>query len=167
MRYTLREAAVVAERRGIKIGLEPHQQYSKTVAGLDRIYGLVDSPAIGINFDTGNSYLGGEDPVAWLRHVKDRLVHVHAKDISVQHVRRRAGQGDRHAGGLRLRRRRDRLGPRDRGLPLRTVRPGVERRVRHGGAGQAERGVPAEAAIVKRALAAPPSGVVRVPRDGV
>ncbi len=84
MRYTLREAANLAERRAVKIGLEPHQQYSKTVAGLDRIYNLVESPAIGINFDTGNSYLGGEDPVGWLRHVKDRLVHVHAKDISVQ-----------------------------------------------------------------------------------
>jgi sugar phosphate isomerase/epimerase len=44
----------------------------------------VDSPAIGINFDTGNSYLGGEDPVAWLQHVRDRLVHVHAKDISLE-----------------------------------------------------------------------------------
>jgi sugar phosphate isomerase/epimerase len=83
MRYVLREAADVAEGRGILIGLEPHQQYSKTPAGLDRIYELVDSPVIGINFDTGNSYLSGEDPIAWLEHVKDRLVHLHAKDISV------------------------------------------------------------------------------------
>ncbi len=84
MRYSLHEAAATAEPRGIKIGLEPHQQYSKTPAGLDRICALVDSPAIGVNFDTGNSYLGGEDPIAWLRLVKDRLVHVHAKDISLQ-----------------------------------------------------------------------------------
>ncbi len=84
MRYVLREAAAAAEPRGIRIGLEPHQQYSKTPAGLDRIYRLVDSPAIGINFDTGNSYLAGEDPVAWLQHVRDRLVHLHAKDISVE-----------------------------------------------------------------------------------
>ncbi len=83
MKYVLQEAAAVAEPRGILIGLEPHQQYSKTPAGLDRIYGLVESPAIGINFDTGNSYLAGEDPVAWLEHVRDRLVHLHAKDISV------------------------------------------------------------------------------------
>lgn len=83
MRYTLHEAAAAAEPRGILIGIEPHQQYSKTPAGLDRIQGLVDSPAVGINFDTGNSYLGGEDPIAWLRRVRDRLVHLHAKDISV------------------------------------------------------------------------------------
>jgi sugar phosphate isomerase/epimerase len=84
MRYVLREAANVAEPRGIKIGLECHQQYSKTPAGLDKIYALVDSPAIGINFDTGNSYLSGQDPIAWLDHVVGRLVHVHAKDISVK-----------------------------------------------------------------------------------
>jgi sugar phosphate isomerase/epimerase len=84
MRYTLAEAAAVAEPRGIMIGLEPHQQYSKHPDGLDRIYGLVDSPAIGINFDTGNSYLCGHDPIEWLERVKDRLVHVHAKDISIQ-----------------------------------------------------------------------------------
>jgi len=84
MRYTLQEAAAVAEPRGILIGLEPHQQYSKSRAGLDRIFALVRSPAIGINFDTGNSYLAGEDPYAWLEHVKDRLVHLHAKDISLR-----------------------------------------------------------------------------------
>jgi len=84
MRYTLQEAALVAEPRGILIGLEPHQQYSKTPAGLDRIQALVKSDVIGINFDTGNSYLGGEDPLAWLDHVLGRLVHLHAKDISIQ-----------------------------------------------------------------------------------
>ncbi len=84
MRYVLKEAAAVAEARGIFIGLEPHQQYSQHPEGLDKIYELVDSEAIGINFDTGNSYLSGHDPIEWLKRVKDRLVHLHAKDISVQ-----------------------------------------------------------------------------------
>lgn len=84
MRYVLKEAAAAAEPRGILIGIEPHQQYSKTPDGLDRIQGLVKSKAIGINFDTGNSFLGGEDPYVWLERVRDRLVHVHGKDISVK-----------------------------------------------------------------------------------
>jgi len=92
MRYVLKEAAAVAEPRGILIGLEPHQQYSKTPDGLDRIYNLVDSPAIGINFDTGNSYLAGHDPVEWLKRVRNRLVHVHAKDISVEQSERERGK---------------------------------------------------------------------------
>jgi len=83
MRYVLQEAAAVAESRGILIGIEPHQQYSKTPDGLDRIHALVDSATIGINFDTGNSYIAGEDPYPWLDRVKDRLVHLHGKDISV------------------------------------------------------------------------------------
>jgi sugar phosphate isomerase/epimerase len=84
MRYTLLEASKVAEPRGILIGLEPHQQYSKHPDGLDLIYKLVKSPAIGINFDTGNSYLCGHDPYQWLSRVVGRLVHLHAKDISVE-----------------------------------------------------------------------------------
>ena len=85
IKYTLQEAAFVAERRGVKIGLEPHAQYSRHPDGLDRIYGLVKSPAIGINFDTGNAYLCGHDVYAWLERVAARLVHLHAKDISVAH----------------------------------------------------------------------------------
>lgn len=85
MRYTLMEAVKVAEPRGILIGLECHQQYSKTPEGLDRIYKLVKSPVIGINFDTGNSYLAGQDPYKWLNRITSRLVHLHAKDISIEH----------------------------------------------------------------------------------
>ena len=84
MRYVLKEVAAVAEPRGILIGIEPHQQYSQTPEGLDRIQKLVRSPWIGINFDTGNSYLAGQDPIKWLRHVRTRLVHLHAKDISIE-----------------------------------------------------------------------------------
>ena len=84
MKYTLTEANLVAARHKINIGIEPHQQYSKTPDGLDSIYNLVKSPNIGINFDTGNSYLaGGSDVYEWLEHVSDRLVHLHAKDISI------------------------------------------------------------------------------------
>ncbi|HSR19408.1 MAG TPA: sugar phosphate isomerase/epimerase [Anaerolineales bacterium] len=85
MTYTLKEASMVAERYGIKIGLEPHQQYSKSQEGLDSIHNLVKSSAIGINYDTGNSFLAGTtDTYEWLAHVNDRLVHLHAKDISFQ-----------------------------------------------------------------------------------
>ncbi|HEV2211033.1 MAG TPA: sugar phosphate isomerase/epimerase [Verrucomicrobiae bacterium] len=84
MRYTLMEAAKVAEPRGILIGLECHQQYSRRPEGLDRIQKLVKSSSLGINFDTGNAFICGQDPYAWLRRVARRLVHLHAKDISVQ-----------------------------------------------------------------------------------
>lgn len=92
MRYTLMEAAKVAEPRGLLIGLECHQQYSRTPSGLNRIVRLVRSPAIGINFDTGNSYLAGEDPYRWLKRTVPHLVHLHAKDISLQHSEAERGK---------------------------------------------------------------------------
>lgn len=91
MRYTLQEAVKVAEPRKVAIGLECHQQYSRTPDGLDRIHKLVKSPVVGINYDTGNAFLCGQDPYRWLRRVVKRLVHFHAKDISVQ-------QGDTERG---------------------------------------------------------------------
>jgi sugar phosphate isomerase/epimerase len=92
MRYTLTKAARAAERRGIAIGLECHQIYSQKPDGLDRISRLVHSPAIGINLDTGNSYLAGQDPYAWLERVRDRLVHLHAKDISIEQSKDERGK---------------------------------------------------------------------------
>jgi sugar phosphate isomerase/epimerase len=84
MKYTLTLGARAAEKRNMKIGIEPHQQYTKSPAGLEKICKLVDSPTIGVNFDMGNSYLAGEDPYEWLEKVRDRLIHLHAKDISIQ-----------------------------------------------------------------------------------
>lgn len=92
IKYTLQEAAFVAERRGVKIGLECHAQYSKTPDGLDELFGLVKSPAIGINLDTGNAYLCGQDVYAWLERVASRLVHLHAKDISDDHSKSERGK---------------------------------------------------------------------------
>ena len=84
MKYVLKEASLLAEARGIKIGIEPHQQYSVKPDLYDKIMDLAGSDAIGANFDTGNSYLGGQDPYLWLEKIKHRLVHLHAKDISVE-----------------------------------------------------------------------------------
>lgn len=92
MKYTLARAMPVAERRRVYIGIEPHQSISCTTSGLLRIAELVDSPFLRINYDTGNAYLGGEDPYRGLRAVSHLLVHVHAKDISIQHSESERGK---------------------------------------------------------------------------
>jgi sugar phosphate isomerase/epimerase len=84
MKYVLKEASFGAESRNIKIGIEPHQQYTVKPELYDKIIALAGSPSVGANFDTGNSYLAGQDPYIWLDKVKGKLVHLHAKDISVQ-----------------------------------------------------------------------------------
>ena len=92
MRYTLKTVLRTAERHGIYVGIEPHQSISRTTAGLLRIATLVDSPMLRVNYDTGNAYLGGEDPYAGLEAVVDLVVHVHAKDISIQHAEAEKGK---------------------------------------------------------------------------
>jgi sugar phosphate isomerase/epimerase len=84
MKYTLTTVLRTAERYGIFVGIEPHQSISKTTRGLLRIATLVDSPFLRVNYDTGNAYLGGEDPYDGLAAVAHLIVHVHAKDISIR-----------------------------------------------------------------------------------
>ena len=92
MRYTLTRADQVARRHGVDICIEPHGVYTKTAAGLRRIVELVPSERIGVNWDTGNSYLAGqEDPYEALESVSELVRHVHAKDISMEHAERERG----------------------------------------------------------------------------
>lgn len=92
MKYTLTSVLRVAERYGIVIGIEPHQSISKTTEGLLRIATLVDSPLLRVNYDTGNAYLGGEDPYRGLNAVMTRLAHLHAKDITIKHAEAERGK---------------------------------------------------------------------------
>ena len=93
MRYTLTKAAFAAGRHGVYVCIEPHGVYTKTAEGLLRIVGLVPSPWIQVNWDTGNAYLAGiEDPYESLERCADRVFHVHAKDISMEHSERERGK---------------------------------------------------------------------------
>jgi sugar phosphate isomerase/epimerase len=92
MKYTLTSVLRVAERYQILVGIEPHQSISRTTAGLLRIATLVDSPMLRVNYDTGNAYLAGVDPYEGLRAVQHLLVHVHAKDIAIQHSEAERGK---------------------------------------------------------------------------
>jgi len=85
MRYSLKRANQVAQRHNVFICIEPHGVYTKTSEGLLRIVNLVPSPNIAVNWDTGNAYLAGvEDPYEALERVRDYVLHVHAKDISME-----------------------------------------------------------------------------------
>ena len=92
MRYTLQKADLVARRHNVDVCIEPHGIYTKTADGLLKIVDLVPSARIAVNWDTGNSYLAGiEDPYDGLEKVRDRVRHVHAKDISFEHAERERG----------------------------------------------------------------------------
>jgi sugar phosphate isomerase/epimerase len=84
MRYVLEAATDVAEDRDVMLALETHGEYTSTPEKLERTISLVRGKEIGINFDTGNAFLSGNDPYTWLESIIGRVVHVHAKDISAQ-----------------------------------------------------------------------------------
>lgn len=93
MRYSLTRAAQVCARHRKYLCIEPHGIYTQTSAGLMKIVNLVQSPWIQVNWDTGNSYLAGvEDPYEGLEAVRERVFHIHAKDISMEHSEREKGK---------------------------------------------------------------------------
>ncbi len=49
---------------------------------MERMLAFVDSPYLRMNMDTGNTYIAGQDPVAFLQKFKHKVSHVHVKDVS-------------------------------------------------------------------------------------
>jgi sugar phosphate isomerase/epimerase len=72
----------VAEAYEIKINIEVHGYFTTKPDFLARMLEFVDSPLLGLNFDTGNSFIAGQDPVAFCERFKDKINHVHIKDVS-------------------------------------------------------------------------------------
>jgi sugar phosphate isomerase/epimerase len=46
------------------------------------ILNLYDSPCFGMNMDTGNTFIAGRDPVAWVEQFIGKINHIHIKDVS-------------------------------------------------------------------------------------
>jgi sugar phosphate isomerase/epimerase len=92
MRYTLKEAALAAQRRGIELAIENCGAFTATPERLEEVFALVEMPNVSISLDTGNAYLSENDPVEWLRAVAPRLRHMHAKDIPVEEGKRLRGK---------------------------------------------------------------------------
>lgn len=84
MKINLHAIAETCAENGVYLGVEQHGPYTAKIKSLTRILELVESPWIRVNYDCGNTYLAGEDPYAMLEAVVDKVVHVHAKDISRQ-----------------------------------------------------------------------------------
>lgn len=78
---SLEETVRYAQERGVLMTIELHNPLTTNKTYLERLLARFSPQELGINFDTGNSFLAGNDPVAFLDGLVDRVVHVHAKDI--------------------------------------------------------------------------------------
>jgi len=67
---------------GVRILLEPHGPITDSIKGIQDVMDRLGNPdALGVNLDTGNSWLGGADPVEMAKVFKDKIHHIHWKDL--------------------------------------------------------------------------------------
>ncbi len=71
-----------AERYQITINIEVHGYFTTNPGLLERMLHFVQSPYFGLNFDTGNSFIAGQDPVVFCKRFLSHIKHVHIKDVS-------------------------------------------------------------------------------------
>ena len=71
-----------AERYKMIIDIEPHGYFTTKPEYMEIMLAFVDSPYLRMNMDTGNTFIAGQDPVAFLNKFKNKVSHVHVKDVS-------------------------------------------------------------------------------------
>jgi len=64
------------------VTIEVHGYFTTKPEFLERMLAFVDSPFLRLNFDTGNSFIAGQDPVEFCKRFRDKVAHVHIKDVS-------------------------------------------------------------------------------------
>lgn len=82
MRKIYRHVIRYAELYKIVINIEPHGYFTTKPEFMEEMLAFTDSPYLGMNMDTGNTFIAGQDPVRFLEKFKRRVNHVHIKDVS-------------------------------------------------------------------------------------
>ena len=71
-----------AEELGVELLLEPHGKVTDDLEQMKRLLDrLGHERTVGVNLDTGNSWLGGGEPLAYVKAFGKRIRHVHWKDM--------------------------------------------------------------------------------------
>ncbi|HVN04937.1 MAG TPA: sugar phosphate isomerase/epimerase [Bryobacteraceae bacterium] len=82
MRGLYRAIVPVAEGYEITINIEPHGYFTTRPEIMAEMLEFVDSPFLRMNMDTGNTFIAGQDPPAFLERLIRKVSHVHIKDVS-------------------------------------------------------------------------------------
>src|SRR4030066_2221713 len=82
MKRAYEQIIEIAQRYNMIIDIEPHGYYTTKPQFMEKMLAFVDSPYLRMNMDTGNTFIAGQDPVAFLNKFKNKVSHVHVKDVS-------------------------------------------------------------------------------------
>lgn len=82
MRFAYGLILDTAQVHGITINIEPHGYFTTKPDLMERMLAFHDSPLLRMNMDTGNTFIAGQNPVAFLRRFLNKVSHVHVKDVS-------------------------------------------------------------------------------------
>jgi sugar phosphate isomerase/epimerase len=82
MRRIYQQVVRVAEDYEIVINIEPHGYFTTKPDFMAEMLSFCDSPYLRMNMDTGNTFIAGQDPVAFLERFCGKVSHVHVKDVS-------------------------------------------------------------------------------------
>ena len=74
-----------AEELGVELLLETHGRVTDTAAGMAELLdALGHEKTVGVCLDTGNSWLGGGEPLEFIEKLAPRIKHVHWKDMAAE-----------------------------------------------------------------------------------
>jgi sugar phosphate isomerase/epimerase len=82
MKTSYQQILEVAAAHKITVNIEPHGYFTTRPQMMERMLAFVDSPFLRMNMDTGNTFIAGQDPVAFLKRFLAKVSHVHVKDVS-------------------------------------------------------------------------------------
>ena len=71
-----------AEDYDVILNIETHGPYTTNGDFLERLFTHFDSEHLRFNFDTGNTFISGQDPLEYLKRFRKYLSHAHVKDVS-------------------------------------------------------------------------------------
>ena len=75
----IQSAAERARAAGVQAAFHPHT--ATYIESPDEVAALLDATDVSIAFDTGHTVVGGGDPVELAREARDRISHLHLKDV--------------------------------------------------------------------------------------
>ncbi len=82
MKRSYEQIIEVAAAHDVTVTIEVHGYFTTNPERVEQMLAFVDSPYLRMNFDTGNSFIAGQDPVTFCERFIDKIAHVHVKDVS-------------------------------------------------------------------------------------